>query len=456
MRGIFNACHGGCSSKAERPVVDGKTREHYPPATQLSKNKLYFSHITMTQTLKGFRDFLPETMAIRNKVITTLKTVFESYGFAELQTPTLEYADALTGKYGEEAEKLMYLFQDPGKREVGLKYDLTIPLARVMGQYPDLPKPFKRYQIQPAFRAENTQKSRYREFYQCDIDTVGTTSPASDAEILAVISDCLTALKFTGFTIRLNSRQLLFDLIIKSRISSDKSLTVLHSIDKLDKKSREEVQSELEAKQITPLQIKDLFYYLEKAQPDTQLRKIMDLAKKMGAKNVKFDPVLVRGLDYYTGAIFETMAEKPKIGSVTGGGRYDQLIKTLGGPDLPAVGTTIGLDRICDVISELNLWPDLPKSPTRLVVTVFSPELLNNSLSLSQSLRSQNINTELYPDLNIKLDKQLKYASAKGIPFVAILGPEEVEKNIVTLKNMQTGEQKQLSATQLPNELTSS
>ncbi|MBI2008421.1 histidine--tRNA ligase [Candidatus Amesbacteria bacterium] len=405
------------------------------------------------QTLKGFRDFLPETMAIRNKVIATLKAVFESYGFSELQTPTLEYAEVLTGKYGEEAEKLMYLFKDPGGRNVGLKYDLTVPLARVMGQYPDLPKPFKRYQIQPAFRAENTQKSRYRELYQCDIDTVGTTSPATDAEILAVISNSLAALKFTDFTIRVNSRQILFDLIIKSNIPSNKSLTVLQSIDKLDKKTREEVQTELESKQISPLQIKDLFYYLEKAQPDPQLREIMDLTKKMGAKNVRFDSNLVRGLDYYTGAIFETSVEKPKIGSITGGGRYDQLIKTLGGPDLPAVGTTIGLDRICDVISDLNLWPDLPTSPTRLLVTVFSPDLLPVTVTLTVTLRSKGINVELYPDPAVKLDKQLKYASAKGIPFVAILGPEEAAKNLISLKNMSTGEQKLLPASQLPDEL---
>lgn len=407
-----------------------------------------------TQTLKGFRDFLPETMAIRNKVIATLKAVFESYGFSELQTPTLEYAEALTGKYGEEAEKLMYLFKDPGGRKVGLKYDLTVPLARVIAQYPDLPKPFKRYQIQPAFRAENTQKSRYREFYQCDIDIVGSVSPICDAEILAIISDSLTAIKFSDFIIRVNSRQILFDLIIKSGISSDKSLTVLQSVDKLDKKSREEVQLELESKQITSLQIKDLFYYLEKAQPDPQLQEIISTAKKLGAKNVKFDPNLVRGLDYYTGAIFETVVEKPKIGSITGGGRYDQLIKTLGGPDLPAVGTTIGLDRICDVISELNLWPDLPTFPTRVLVTIFSSDLYSPALTLSCSLRASGINVELYPDPNTKLDKQLKYASQKGIPFVAILGPEEVSKNIVTLKNMQTGEQKTISPPDLVSTLT--
>ena len=362
--------------------------------------------MTTPQTLKGFRDFLPETMTIRNKVISTLKAVFESYGFAELQTPTLEYAEVLTGKYGEEAEKLMYLFKDPGNRAVGLKYDLTVPLARLMTQYPDLPKPFKRYQIQPAFRAENTQKSRYREFYQCDIDTIGTTSPLADAEILAVISDSLSALKFSDFTIRVNSRQILFDLIIKSGISSDKTFTVLQIIDKLDKKPRTEIEVELASKQVDQLQINNLFSLLDTAQPDPKLQEIIDLGIKLGARNVQFSPFLVRGLDYYTGAIFETIVEKPKIGSITGGGRYDQLIKTLGGPDLPAVGTTIGLDRICDVIADLNLWPNLPKSPAQVLVAIFSPDLYSPALKLSRSLRESGVNTELYPNPNIKLDKQ--------------------------------------------------
>ena len=409
--------------------------------------------MTTPQTLKGFRDFLPETMTIRNKVISTLKAVFESYGFAELQTPTLEYAEVLTGKYGEEAEKLMYLFKDPGNRAVGLKYDLTVPLARLMTQYPDLPKPFKRYQIQPAFRAENTQKSRYREFYQCDIDTIGTTSPLADAEILAVISDSLSALKFSDFTIRVNSRQILFDLIIKSGISSDKTFTVLQIIDKLDKKPRTEIEVELASKQVDQLQINNLFSLLDTAQPDPKLQEIIDLGIKLGARNVQFSPFLVRGLDYYTGAIFETIVEKPKIGSITGGGRYDQLIKTLGGPDLPAVGTTIGLDRICDVIADLNLWPNLPKSPAQVLVAIFSPDLYSPALKLSRSLRESGVNTELYPNPNIKLDKQLKYASAKNIPFIAILGPEEISQNSIKIKNMQTSEQQNLSLENLKNYL---
>lgn len=385
-----------------------------------------------TQTLKGFRDFLPEKMAIRSRVISTFRKVFESYGFTELVTPTLEYAEVLTGKYGEEAERLMYLFKDPGGRDVGLKYDMTVPLARVMAQYPELPKPFKRYQIQPAFRAENTQKGRYREFYQCDVDTVGTTSLYADAEILAVISSSLKALGFENFTIRINSRKILGQIT--------DSATVLQSLDKLDKKSVQEVKDELSTKGFSENEISYIFTKLQSVTIDADLQLVMDMAKSLGVTNLKFDPTLVRGLDYYTGTIFETIVTEPKIGSITGGGRYDNLIKSLGGPDLPAVGTTLGLDRICDVIEELNLWPDV-KSPTQVLVTVFSPELFNDSLKIANELR-KTLNVDLYPDAGAKLDKQLKYAAAKNIPYVAILGPEEIEKNMVKIKNMSTGEQK--------------
>ncbi len=397
--------------------------------------------MTTPQTLKGFRDFLPQTMAIRSRVINILKGVFEKYGFSELQTPTLEYAEVLTGKYGQEAEKLMYLFKDPGGRDIGLKYDLTVPLARVMGQYPSLPKPFKRYQIQPAFRAENTQKGRYREFYQCDVDTVGSTSPLTDAEILAVISDSLTALGFKDFKIRVNSRQILFSIT--------KDLSVLQTIDKLDKKSVDEVKQELSQKGISVDEIQNIFTGLESTQPDENLQQVINLAQKLGAKNVQFDPRLVRGLDYYTGAIFETIVTEPKIGSITGGGRYDNLIKSLGGPDLPAVGTTLGLDRICDVIEELNLWSNISPTSTRVLVTIFSPELLDKSIELSTKLRKAGGGVELYPDDRTKLEKQLKYANVKGISFVAILGPEEAAKDTIKLKDMKTGEQKELKIEEL-------
>jgi len=377
--------------------------------------KLQTSKRLALKTLKGFRDFLPEKMAIRQEVIRRLKNVFETYGFEELQTPALEYAEVLKGKYGEDAEKLMYLFKDQGDREVGLRYDLTVPFARVMASYQDLPKPFKRYQIQPAYRAENTQKGRYREFYQCDVDIVGSTSPLSDAEILGVINDALTSLEFPSFKIKVNSRQVLFTIIENAGIEKGLALSVIRSIDKLDKKSKEEVEQELKEKGLSQEKISKIF-----------------------------DPTLARGLDYYTGPIFETQVEEPKIGSVTGGGRYNQLLKTLGGPDLPATGTTIGLDRICDVIEELNLW-NLPKTKVQVLVAVLDPKFINESLKVAQTLRERFVTVEVYPDENTKLDKQLKYADQKGVPFVLIIGEDEAKENKVTLKNMETGEQETLT-----------
>lgn len=410
---------------------------------------------TKLQTLKGFRDFLPRTMAIRSRVIKTLKEVFESFGFDELQTPTLEYQEILLGKYGEEAEKLMYLFKDPGDRGVGLKYDLTVPLARVVGQYPEFPKPFKRYQIQPVFRAENTQKGRYREVYQCDVDIIGSSTPLADAEILAIISIALEKLGFEKFKIRVNSRQVLFATMKASAVPEDKYLTTIQSIDKLDKKSESDVRQELADKGLELTQIDAVFNNLSQAQADDYLKQVITQAQSLGAKNITFDPILARGLDYYTGSIFETVVEEPKIGSITGGGRYDNLIKDLGGPDLPAVGTTLGLDRIVDVIEELNLWPDVNPTNTNILVTVFSPDLLNESLEISSRLRLNNIPTEIYLNPQDKLDKQLKYADQKGIPFAVIIGSDEIEKNLFTVKDLRNQTQEQLSLAGLISKLSS-
>lgn len=396
---------------------------------------------TKLQTLKGFRDFLPQKMVVRNEAIKRLKSVFEKYGFEELQTPSLEYQEVLLGKYGEEAEKLMYLFEDPGGRKVGLRYDLTVPTARVISNNPDFPKPFKRYQIQPAWRAENTQKGRYREFYQCDIDTFGSASPLADGEILAVISNALEVLEITNYKIRINSRNVLFASMEKAGIAKEKWLTTIQSIDKLDKKSGDEVENELRDKGLTKTQINDAFNAIKLAKPDKFLEDTIQYANKMGAKAIVFDSILSRGLDYYTGPIFETVVDTPKMGSVTGGGRYDALLKTLGGPDIPAVGTTIGLDRICDVVEELNLWPNITKSSTKVLVTIFSNDLLDKSMETAELLRESGINTDLYPDSSVKLDKQLKYADKKDIPFVVVIGSDEERENLVTLKNLKTKEQ---------------
>jgi histidyl-tRNA synthetase len=395
------------------------------------------------QTLKGFRDFLPAKMAIRNEVIKRLKNVFEKYGFDELQTPILESQELLLGKYGKEAEKLMYLFQDRGNRKIGLRYDLTVPLARVVANNQDLPKPFKRYQIQPSYRAENTQKGRYRELYQCDIDIVGSSSPVSDAEILAVINESLKSLGFTNFKIKINSRAILFSSMEKSGISKDQWFSVIQSIDKLDKKEKSEVEKELLGKGLSQETINKLFNIVSKAKPDSNLSEIIKFAEKMDVKTLEFSPYLSRGLDYYTGPIFETVIESPKIGSITGGGRYDELLKNLGGVDFPAVGTSIGLDRVCDVIEELNLWKNWKKTSSKVLVTIFSEQLIDKSLELASKLRASNINVDVYPNCD-PLDKQLKYADKKEVPFVIILGPEEIEKNIITLKELKTKTQSKL------------
>ena len=394
------------------------------------------------QTLKGFRDFLPAKMAVRNEVIRRLRGVFESFGFDELQTPALEYEEVLLGKYGKEAEKLMYLFKDPGGRGVGLRYDLTVPLARVAASYADLQMPFKRYQIQPAWRAENTQKGRYREFWQCDVDTVGSSSPLADAEIMAVTCEALSNLGFKSFRLRVNSRVVLYKAMEKAGLTKDKWTTTIQSIDKLDKKSKEEVEGELKERGLGLEEARSVFAEVEAAQPDEFLKEAMRWARKLGAgEKVVFDSTLSRGLDYYTGPIYESVVDEPKIGSITGGGRYDKLLATIGGPDLPACGTTIGLDRVVDVIEELDLWPDIKPTKTVVLVAIFSKKMAEDAAEIVCELRQRGINAELYADEKVKLEKQFKYADKKGVDFVVVLGPEEKSEGKVTVKNLRKREQ---------------
>ena len=406
------------------------------------------------QTLKGFRDFLPDVMVVRNYVKNLFIQVFEKYGFEPLETPSLEYASTLMGKYGDEADKLVYSFTDQGDRQIGLRYDLTVPTSKVLAIYNDIPKPFKRYQIQPVWRAEKPQKGRYREILQCDIDTFGTSSPIADAEIIAVIYETLKALNFSKFSIRINSRPVLASILDTAGIS-DNQKTVFQSLDKFQKIGRDGVTAELLSKGYTQAQIDTIFDSINSAKPDTSLQQVFDAIKAFGVPESAyiFDPTMVRGLDYYTGTIFETYVEEPKIGSVTGGGRYDNLVKTLGGPDIPAVGTTLGLDRIVDCIIELNLLPNLPKTKTQVLVANFGSDTIAQTLSLTSFLRSKNVATSVYPDAD-KLGKQFKYADSLGIPFVAIIGSDEAKSNQVTLKNMVSGEQQTLSAEELLSAIT--
>ncbi|HBP50871.1 MAG: Histidyl-tRNA synthetase [Candidatus Shapirobacteria bacterium GW2011_GWE1_38_10] len=401
------------------------------------------------QTLKGFRDFLPETMTVRNYVKNLFIETFENFGFEPLETPTLEYASTLMGKYGDEGEKLVYMFDDKGGRRVGLRYDLTVPTAKVLAMYPEIPIPFKRYQLQNVWRADNTQKGRYREILQCDIDTFGTSSPVADAEIIAVIYTALKKLDFKKFSIRINSRTVLKNILLQSGITNNQNST-LQSLDKFQKIGEDGVRKELKEKDFSQLQIDSLFKYVKVAKPDKNLAAVFTAIKSFNLPDwcYAFDPTMVRGLDYYTGTIFETYVEEPKIGSITGGGRYDTLIKTLGGPDIPAVGTTLGLDRIVDCIIELNLLPKLAKTKVKIMVGNFGPETEKESLELTSLLRQNNIATIFYPDAD-KIGKQFKYASIKNIPFVALIGSDEAINKVVTLKDMTTGEQKTLTQNEI-------
>ena len=396
------------------------------------------------QILKGFRDFLPETAIKRQSAIWRIKEVFERFGFDPLETPALEYAETLLGKYGDEADKLLYLFEDRGGRKVGMRYDQTVPLSRVIAQYPNLPKPFKRYQIQPVWRAENTQKGRFREFLQCDIDTVGTDSPLADAEIIACTLTVFKSLGFTDLMMIINDRRLFDDLGL-----TKKEIIIL---DKLDKIGADNVIKEL-AKAGT----KDpsgLLNLLKERMPTERLATIFAALKEQGYKegrDFRFDPFLARGLEYYTSTIFELKLPSYSAGSVAGGGRYDKLIGQFSGRNLPAVGIAFGFDRLLEALEENNLLPTAPTT-TQVLVTIFSPELLNNSLEIAATLRKNAINAEVFLE-ETKLDKQLKYADRKGIPYVIIQGPDEAKRNIVKLKTMQTKEQKELTIDQLIEKL---
>ncbi len=412
------------------------------------------------QTLKGFRDFLPNEMRIRNYVIDVFKDVFASYGFEPLQTPSLEYAQVLLDKYGEDADRLVYQFKDFGGRRIAMPYDLTVPAARVLAKYQnEIELPFKRYQIQRIWRAEKPQKGRYREVLQCDIDIYGSPSVLADAEIITVIYETLKKLEFDKFTIKINSRKALYNMLEeKAKITEEKWDSVLQTLDKLDKKGKLEAKQELIKKGLPEKKVKDITNYWKTLNPveaDPDLKKLALYLDNFGIDEqyIQFTPTLVRGLDYYTGAIFETVIEDADIGSVTGGGRYDNLIKKLGGPDIPAVGTTLGLDRICDAAMEIDLFQEKVGGTAQVLVTVFGGEFADKSIQVLKILQQKSIPVILYPDTNQDLGKQLKYANRKKIPFVAIIGPEEAKKNKATLKNMKSGEQKMVQTDKLHLEL---
>ncbi|MCL5969970.1 MAG: histidine--tRNA ligase, partial [Patescibacteria group bacterium] len=375
----------------------------------------------------------------------------------QLSTPALEYEEILLGKYGEEGDKLMYRFVDNGERKVALRYDQTVPLARVVAQYQnELPMPFKRYQIQPVWRAENTQKGRFREFMQCDADIVGIDTPLSDAETIVLAAKAVEKLGFLNYKIIINDRNI-FSNLVKKELFSEKSIqTIIRAIDKLKKIGKEAVLDEMINKGIPVEQATYALQTIGEAKPTQRIEKILSLLNKFDIDNqkVEFNPTLARGLDYYTGLIFEIEIEGYSAGSVCGGGRYDNLVGMFAGRQIPAVGFAFGFDRLIEAMGELKIFPtEIEQSSTQVLVTIFNQELLNKSLEISSQLRSNYINTEIYLNENAQMEKQLKYANQKGIPYVVIIGPDEAEKNAVTIRNMETREQETLTQEELIDKL---
>jgi len=396
----------------------------------------------LIQPPKGFRDFLPEKSLQRNFLIEKLKTLFERFGFDPLETPTLEYAEVLLGKYGEEADKLIYIFEDKGGRKLGLRYDQTVPLARVVSQYQNLPKPFKRYQVQSVFRAENPQKGRFREFIQADIDIVGEENLLAEVEIIAASLKIFKELGFKKTKIFINDR--------KNFENLDKK--VISAIDKLEKVGEEKVIEEIaKTKAISCDEAKAILKQIKNKKPTEAILKLFSLLKTYDLKDEEdfvFKPTLARGLDYYTGIIFEAVDDNYKGGSLGGGGRYDNLIGIFLENSIPACGFAFGFDRLLEAGNELNLFPK-KSTATKVLVTIFSKNFTEKSIKVATVLREKNINTELFLNPEKKLDKQLKYADKKGIPYVLILGEEEAKKNVVKLKDLKTGKQQEVTLEQL-------
>ena len=389
---------------------------------------------------KGFKDYLPEEALPRRIAIGKIAETFQKFGFDPLETPTLEYEETLTGKYGEE-EKLIYKFETPGGDKVALKYDQTVPLARVIAQYgpngaQKLPMPFKRFQIQPAYRGENTQKGRYREFMQCDADIIGPSTPLADAELLALASEIYKNLGL-NVVIKINDRELLKGIEPK----------YLAAIDKLNKIGQSGVLEEMVKKGLSQGEAEALFERITQNQPTENLSQIITFYEQMGynKETLQFDPTLIRGLDYYTGLILEVvLASNPNSSSLCGGGRYDNLIGKLSGLDVAATGFAVGLDRTIEAMQEEGVL-NAAASASQVLISIFSPDLVKNSVEVTTLLRGKGISAEIYLDPQAKLEKQLKYADNKKIPYVVIIGPEEAQSGQVVLKNLAQRTQEKIS-----------
>ncbi|HEV3467679.1 MAG TPA: histidine--tRNA ligase [Pyrinomonadaceae bacterium] len=445
-----------------------------------------------TQPARGMRDFLPADVRRREYVIRVIKETYERYGFEPLETPAAENIETLLGKYGEEGNQLIFKILKRGEHErtgeadLALRYDLTVPLARVVAEYGDkLPKFFKRYQIQPVWRADRPARGRFREFYQCDVDVTGTKSPLVEAELCAAAADALTRLGFHDFTIRLNHRQVLAGVLDAAGIGEDRHADALVALDKLDKIGREGVARELAGRGIVAESGEELLGFFENlpalehaaefvaggageasateaynraalgrlvefigdhergSRGVDELRRVIEYAAAYGIQDrIKIDPSLARGLSYYTGAIME-ISVPDLAGSLGGGGRYDNLVGMFSGREVPACGFSLGLERIIVVMAERGMFPEeVERTAADVLVTIWDEESAADSLAFASELRraAPALRVDVYPEAD-KLGKQFKYASSRGVPFVVVIGDDERARGEVALKNMQTGEQ---------------
>ena len=422
------------------------------------------SKMIAPRTPKGFRDFLPETMLRRNYVTSTITEVFHNFGFEPLDTPILELRETLFGKYGEDAEQLIFSAQHgrSSRDPLAMRYDLTVPLARVVAQYENqLTLPFKRYHIAPVFRGERPQRGRYREFYQCDADIVGVAGIEADAEIVTMMHRILDRLGFPQFSIKINHRKLLTAIGEFSGVPESQLPDLYRSVDKFDKIGVDGVHDELIERAIAPEAVNRMMDLLQAYVPGSgnldlvaetigtednglqDLRELADLlaASEIPTENYDFDFTMARGLGYYTGPIFETVISRPNLGSITGGGRYDELIGMFRKKSLPTTGTSFGIERIIDLMDELDLYPaSLGGTLVHVLVTVFNADTRRASMKIANQLRQAGINTELYFEAR-KLGRQFSYADKKGIPIVAVAGPDEIEAGVVKLRRLRDGEE---------------
>lgn len=414
--------------------------------------------------LKGTRDFLPPTMILRQFVIDTLRRTFEEFGFDPLETPAIEYADTFEGKSDEEVDRLIYSFRDHGGRRIALRYELNVALTRVAAMYRhEIIFPFRRYQMAPVWRADKPQKGRYREFWQCDVDIVGSASMLADAEVLAVLYNVLRRLDFAQFTIRLNDRKILSALGTLAGVPPERTGGLYRAIDKLERDGPDAVRrmlleeglSDEVAGRLLDLvtmprggaeilsELRGSFAQIPIGlEGVTEMEDLLGYLRELGVPEsyYRLDLGMVRGLGYYTGPIYETTVDEPRIGAISGGGRYDGLVG-LFGHDMPATGVSLGFERIIDVMTELHLV-NLPGTVVEALVTVFDAEHMGASLRLADGLRQAGVRTEVFLGAEAGLGKQLRYANQKGVPYVLIVGPDEEAAGVVAVKDMASGEQR--------------